>query len=395
MAENVDDEPIVQQAIDRLLRDHPPAATPATDFWGAQFDAGLAWVDLPRDCGGLSAPSQLRRVVDDHLRAAGVSSDNVRINAMGHGLAADTLAVHGTTDQRRRLMRPLFISAEIWCQLFSEPGAGSDLAALSTRAVRDGTDWIINGQKVWSSFAVQARRGLLLARSDPDVPKHRGLTAFVLDMTSAGVDVRPLREMTGGAQFNEVFFNDVRIPDTDRLGEVGQGWAVALTTLMNERVLLNGTVPERGSGPISDALALWRETADKNPTHRDRLMQLWSQAECLRLTNLRVAHARTESGPGPEGSVGKLHAAELNQRIYELCLALSGAGGMIERLGGGRQTYLESDGAITWAFLRSRANTIEGGTSEVMRNIIAERVLGLPGDLRIDRGLPWASLPRN
>jgi len=395
MAQKTGVGPSVQMAIDRLLRDHPPASTSPNAFWEAQFDAGLAWVDLPRDCGGLDAPSHWRSVVEDQLRAAAASFENVRVNAMGHGLAADTLAVHGTADQKRRYMKPLFTSAEIWCQLFSEPGAGSDLAALSTQAVRDGEDWIVNGQKVWSSFALQSRRGLLIARSDPDQPKHRGLTTFVVDMKSPGVEVRPLREMTGGAQFNEVFFDDLRIADADRLGEVGQGWTVTLTTLMNERVLLNGAVPERGSGPISDALTLWREAADRNPIHRDRLVRLWSQAECLRLTNLRVSQAQSASGPGPEGSVGKLQAAELNQRIYELCLVINGASGMIERPGGGRQTYLESDGAITWAFLRSRANTIEGGTSEVMRNIIAERVLGLPGEPRSDRGVRWSQLPRN
>ncbi|HEY4331254.1 MAG TPA: acyl-CoA dehydrogenase family protein [Ilumatobacteraceae bacterium] len=384
----------VDAAVAQLLQSHPPATTAPLDFWNAQFDAGLAWVDLPPDCGGMGASAGSRAAVDARLREAGAPSSNVDVNAMGHGLAADTIAVHGTPEQRARYMRPLFNSTEIWCQLFSEPGAGSDLAGLATRAVRDGDEWVVDGQKVWSSFAAHAKRGLLIARTSPDLPKHRGLTTFVVDMDAPGVDVRPLREMTGGAHFNEVFLTGLRIPDADRLGAVDNGWGVTLTTLMNERVLLSGSVPAPGSGPIRDAVALWAESKrDSEPARRDRLMQLWSRAECLRLTNARVA-ASHHGAAGPEGSIGKLAAAELNQEIHELCIDLLGAAGMVERTGGSAYTYLASDGAITWAFLRSRANTIEGGTSEVMRNIIGERVLGLPGEPRVGHNEPWSSSPR-
>jgi alkylation response protein AidB-like acyl-CoA dehydrogenase len=382
----------IDEAIDELVRRYPPVQTDPRVFWAAQFDMGLAWVDLPHRRGGLGLETRWCPIADQKLQAAGASFENVRVNPMGHGLGARTVAAHGTEEQYGRYLRPLFTSEELWCQLFSEPGAGSDLASLATRAERDGSQWMVNGQKVWSSFAANARRGLLVARTNPDVVKHRGLTVFALDMRTPGVEVRPLREMTGGAHFNEVFLQDAAVSDADRLGPVDGGWGVVLTTLMNERVLLRGAVPARGSGPISDLVRIWTERAGLDPARRDRVVRLWIEAECMRLTNMRASRAATA---GPEGSIGKLQSAELNQRIYELCLTLLGPGGMIEVEGGGRQTYLESDGAITWAFLRSRANTIEGGTSEVMRNIIAERVLGLAGDARVDRDLPWSQVRRS
>jgi alkylation response protein AidB-like acyl-CoA dehydrogenase len=391
--EDVDDD--VRDAIARLVREHPPSATPPARFWAAQFDAGLAWVDFPSGCGGLGKPVPWRAVVEQRLRSAGASFDNADVNPVGHRLLAETIAAHGAPDQRDRYLRRLFTSDEIWCQLFSEPGSGSDLASLATRAERDGDEWVVNGQKVWSSFAQDARRGLLMTRTDPDVPKHRGITAFALDMQSPGVQVRPLREMTGGAQFHEVFLTDVGVPDADRIGAVNGGWGVAVTTLMVERVILSGSAPRRGSGPIGDAVRIWREQRVDDPVRRDQLMRLWMQAECLRLTNIRAAVAGARATPGPEGSIGKLQAAELNQRIYRLCLGLLDAKAMVDIAGGGRQNYLESDGAITWAFLRSRANTVEGGTSEVMRNIIAERVTGQAQDPRVDRDVPWSQLPRN
>ena len=335
-----DDAARIDAAFERLLGTHPAGAHPRLrDFWRAQFRAGLAWVDLPEGAGGLGVSPHWRKEVELRLRAAGASFENVRVNPVGHGLCADTLAAHGTPDQRARYLEPLFTAEEIWCQLFSEPGAGSDVAALATGAVRDGDEWIVNGQKVWSSFALQSARGLLIARTDPDVPKHRGITAFVLDMAAPGVEVRPLVEMTGGAQFNEVFLDDVRIPDADRLGEVDKGWAVAASTLANERVLLGGAVPARGSGPISDAVRLWRDHGHRDPARRDRLMRLWCEAECLRLTNIRASVAEELGRPVPDGAVRKVHNAELNQAIYELCLDLAGARGLVEIEGGGRQTY--------------------------------------------------------
>ncbi|MFN8025408.1 MAG: acyl-CoA dehydrogenase family protein [Acidimicrobiia bacterium] len=385
----------VHDALDRLLRDHPPGSTPEREFWEAQFDAGLAFVDLPAACGGLGVSPHWRDVVAQTLADAGASFENIRLNPVGHGLCADTLAMFGTPEQWARYLRKLFTAEEIWCQLFSEPGAGSDVASLATRAERDGDGWVVNGQKVWSSFAKQSARGLLIARTDPDVVKHAGLTAFVLDTRAPGVDIRPLVEMTGGAHFNEVFLDGVRIPDSDRIGDVDGGWRVVAGTLANERALLTGTAPERAAGPIDDALRLWAESTVRDPVTRDALVRVWVESECLRLTNARAAAAVELGRPEPDGALRKLHNAELNQRIYEVCIRILGAAGMVERPGGGRQTYNDSDGAITWAFLRSRANTIEGGTSEVMRNIAGERVLGLPAEARADKGVPWSQMLRN
>jgi alkylation response protein AidB-like acyl-CoA dehydrogenase len=311
-------------------------------------------------------------------------------------MAAPTVMTHGSDSQKRRYLRPLFTGEEVWCQLFSEPGAGSDVASLSTRAVKDGDEWIVNGQKVWTTLGHLARWGLLVARTDPNQAKHKGLTYFVLDMHGAGVEVRPLRQMTGEAEFNEVYMTDARVPDDERLGEVGEGWRVALTTLMNERVSIGGGILPRNSGPIGHALRLWKAREDHDPAMRDRLMGLWVEAEVSRLTNLRASQNRQKGTPGPEGSTAKLIHAELNKKIYNLCVDLMGAGGMLY---GSYSMVRPEVGAqpdtIQKSFLRARANSIEGGTSEIMRNILGERVLGLPGDVRVDKDRPWADVPRN
>jgi alkylation response protein AidB-like acyl-CoA dehydrogenase len=280
----------------------------------------------------------------------------------------------------------------------SEPGSGSDLAGLATSARRDGDEWVVNGQKVWTTLAHQARWGLLLARTDPTVPKHRGLTYFGLDMTSPGVEVRPLRQMTGDAEFNEVYLTDVRIPDANRVGDVGQGWGVAMTTLMNERVSLGSVNRERGSGPIGQAVSTFRHHGGPGlrPVERDRLAHSWARAEAGRLTNLRASGRRGR--PGPEGSVAKLQTAELNKDIYDLGIDLLGPAGLL--VSGYEMTRPDNAGVhggdeIPKAFLRSRANTIEGGTGEILRNVLAERVLGLPGEPRNDNALPWSEVPRS
>src|ERR1700757_3964840 len=217
---------LVGQRIDQLLADHPPASTPAQEFWGAQFDLGLAWVQFPEGHGGLGLSPQMQGVIDERLRAAGAPSPFGR-NPIGIGMGAPTVESHGSEAQRQRYLRPLFTCEDVWCQLFSEPGAGSDVASLATRAVRDGDEWVLNGQKVWTSFAHHARFGMVLARTDPEAEKHKGITYFVVDMHAPGVDVRPLRQMTGDAEFNEVYFTDVRIPDSERLGAAGDGWGGA------------------------------------------------------------------------------------------------------------------------------------------------------------------------
>jgi alkylation response protein AidB-like acyl-CoA dehydrogenase len=387
-------------AIDTLLAEHPPAGTDPAAFRGARFDAGLAWVHFPEGEGGLGVAPQLQRRVEDRLRDAGAPAPDP--TGFFQHLAGPTVMTHGTAEQKQRLLRPMFTGEERWCQLFSEPGAGSDFAGLATRAVRDGDEWVVNGQKVWNTIAHLADRGMLVARTDPNVPKHRGLTYFVLDMHAPGVEVRPLRQITGEAEFNEVYLTDVRIPDSDRLGDEGDGWRVSMTTLMNERTAIgSGGVPRRGAGPIGDAVALWQKLPadEREPVLRDRLTQLWARAETQRLTNLRAAEQRRAGNPGPEGSISKLALAELNQRIYELCLDLMGAAGQI----GFDYAFRRADGlegGAGWgdprkAFLRVRANSIEGGTSEIMRNILGERVLGLPGEPRVDKDLAWVDVPRS
>ncbi|MHB8463951.1 MAG: acyl-CoA dehydrogenase family protein [Acidimicrobiales bacterium] len=388
----------VAELTEQLLAEHPPTATKSREFLGAQFDLGLAWVHFPEGHGGLGLSPKLQEVAASRLRAAGAPLAAIR-NPIGHGMGAPTVVTHGSDAQRRRYLRPLFTGEEVWCQLFSEPGAGSDVASLATRAVKDGDEWIINGQKVWTTVAHLARWGMLVARTDPEAPKHRGMTYFVVDMHGPGVDVRPLRQMTGEAEFNEVYFTDVRIPDAERLGGVGEGWHVSLTTLMNERVSIGGGVGPRGAGAIGEAVKIWseREHGDaSDAVLRDRLVRLWIAAEAARLTNIRASGNRKVGTPGPEGSVGKLAMAELNKKIYDLCIDLLGADGMLygsyemvrpELVGFGRD--------VRKSFLRARANSIEGGTSEVMRNILGERVLGLPGEPRLDKDAPWSQVPRN
>ncbi|MBI2710070.1 MAG: acyl-CoA dehydrogenase family protein [Actinobacteria bacterium] len=389
------DERRVAELVDELLRDHPPAATAPERFLGAQFDAGLAWIHFDEGFGGLGLQPGLQKLVTERLARAGAPSPVAR-NPIGHGMGAPTVYTHGSTDQKQRYLRPLFTGEEVWCQLFSEPGAGSDVASLSTRAVRDGDEWIVNGQKVWTTLAHLSRWGMLVARTDPDQPKHKGLTYFVVDMHAPGVEVRPLFQITGEAEFNEVYFTDVRIPDAERLGEVGEGWRVSITTLMNERVSIGGTVPPRGSGLIAEAVRQWELAGRPDGAARDRLMRLWVRAEVLRLTNWRAAQRRAMGTPGPEGSIGKLAYAELNKEISEMALDVQGPAGML--LPGGYpmsrpKTTMAYDSAPR-LFLRCRANSIEGGTTEIMKNILGERVLGLPGDVRVDKDRPWTEVPR-
>jgi alkylation response protein AidB-like acyl-CoA dehydrogenase len=266
--------------------------------------------------------------------------------------------------------------------------------------VRDGDEFVVNGQKIWTSLGHVADWGILVARTDPDVPKHKGLTYFLLDMHTPGVEVRPLRQLTGEAEFNEVYLTDVRIPATNVLGEVGQGWRVAMTTLTNERVSLGGRPAKRGEGPIGQIVEVYRRAAADgrvDAATTEKLMLLWTRAEAARLTNVRAA-AQIGREPGPEGSIAKLQMAELNKAIYELCVDLSGSAGLL--IDGYAQTApdfaaVHGGADVRKAYLRSLANSIEGGTSEVLRNILGERVLGLPGEPRTDKDLPWRDVPRS
>ena len=268
--------------------------------------------------------------------------------------------------------------------------------------MRDGDEWVISGQKVWNTLAHIADRGMLIARTDPETPKHKGMTYFALDMHAPGVEVRPLRQMTGEAEFNEVYMTEVRVPDADRIGDVGEGWRVAMTTLSNERTTIGGGggPPGRGTGAIAEAVRIWKDEPGPRPAAaKDRLIQLWIEAEALRLTNIRAGQARRIGNPGPEGSIAKLMFAEVNKRIYDLCVELLGADALIdydytdrrsEQLG-----LVGPPGSSRKMFLRSRANSIEGGTSEIQRNILGERVLGLPGEPRTDKDQPWSQVLRN
>jgi alkylation response protein AidB-like acyl-CoA dehydrogenase len=380
-----------------FLASHDHTTMDRVEFLRARFDAGLAWIHFPVGLGGLGAPRALQPVVDEAFAAAGAPDNEPRRIGIGLGMAAPTILRHGTDEQRRRFLRPLWTGEEVWCQLFSEPNAGSDLAALATRAVRDGDDWVINGQKVWTSQAHLARWAILLARTDPDVPKHRGLTYFICDMTAPGVQVRPLRQITGDAEFNEVFLTDVRLPDSLRLGAVGDGWRVAQTTLMNERVAIGGAALPREGGMIGILARTWRERPDlRTPGLHDELLRLWVAAEAVRLTGERLRQQLAAGQPGPEGSAVKLSFATLNQRLSALEVELLGVEGLRHDDWTMRRSstvdFLER--TPVYRYLRAKGNSIEGGTSEILRNIIAERVLGLPREPRSDVDVAWRDLPK-
>ncbi|MFF4243272.1 acyl-CoA dehydrogenase family protein [Streptomyces sp. NPDC001822] len=383
-----------------LLAAHPPATTGRTAFLEARFDAGLAWVHYPVGLGGLDAPRSLQPVVDAELAAAGAPDNDPRRIGIGLGMAAPTILGYGTDEQKNRFLRPLWVGEEVWCQLFSEPGAGSDLAALATRAVRDedGTgDWVVDGQKVWTSSAHVARWAILIARTDPGVPKHRGISYFICDMTDPGVEVRPLRQITGEAEFNEVFLTGVRIPDNRRLGPVGDGWKVAQTTLMNERVSIGGARIPREGGMIGTVAKTWREQPGLR-THdlHQRMLTLWVEAEVARLTGERLRQQLVAGQPGPEGSGMKLAFARLNQEISGLEVELLGDEGLLYSDWTMRRPELVdfTGRDAGYRYLRSKGNSIEGGTSEVLLNIVAERVLGLPVEPRNDKDAAWKDLAR-
>jgi alkylation response protein AidB-like acyl-CoA dehydrogenase len=390
----------VEAALDALLADHDPKAEGYEEFRGHQFDAGLAWVQYPEGNGGLGVAPQLQRNVNRRLAAAGAPPMDLSMFFIA--LAGPTIVTHGDEAVKQRFLRPMFTGEEKWCQLFSEPGAGSDFAGLGCKAVKDGDEWVINGQKVWNTLAHIADWGMLVARTDPSVRKHRGMTYFALDMHAPGVDVQPLRQITGEAEFNEVFMTDAIIPDAHRIGAEGEGWRAALTTLMNERTAIGGSggggsAPKAGSGPIAELIAAYTDHADTLPAAaRDEVMQLYVRADVLRLTNFRASQAAKAGNPGPEGSVGKAVGAVLNQEITEAVLDMMGPAGQVGYDFTFRRPTIAAltGGTPGHAFLRSQANTIEGGTTNIMKNILGEQVLGLPGEPRSDKDVPWIDVPR-
>lgn len=386
---------VISRVAELLARFDAKTAEPA-DFLAAQFDLGLAWVHWPEGFGGLGVEASAQSYVRSLLASAGAPSQPTE-SMIGLGMCAPAIAEHGSADQKARFLRSVFSATETWCQLFSEPGAGSDLAGLSTTAVKVPGGWQVNGQKVWTTVAHLANWGLLLARSDPEVPKHRGMTTLLLDMHSPGVEVRPLYQLTGEAEFNEVYLTDVFVPDELQLGPTGAGWSVAITTLMNERAAIGSSLPQSGAAMMADAFAIWHERGCDDPVLRDRVVQLWVRAELACLTARRAEEAGSRGAPGPEGSIGKLVGAELAKEIAEFSLELLGPDAMLHWSGYQLRRPPPFAGAVrdvTYTYLRSRAYSIEGGTSDIMRNILSERVLGMPGEERTDKDVPWRLVRR-
>jgi alkylation response protein AidB-like acyl-CoA dehydrogenase len=349
------------------------------------YDGGYVGVTWPREFGGQGGTSMQQSIVYQEMSGAGVSPV---IGTIGIGMCGPTVIGHGSDDQKRRYLTRLLRADDIWCQLFSEPAAGSDLAGLRTKAVRDGEEWRINGQKVWTTQAHIADYGILLTRTDPDQPKHRGLTMFVVNMRSPGVTVRPLRQMSGHADFNEVFFDDVVIPDSERLGAVNDGWRVALTTLMSERLSIGGGGTDLGAG-IGTVVEHVRRHLDALPESQQAVVRQQLGREYVatlgtRYTGYRQLSALSQGRlPGPEASAGKLAGTRAARALADLCVRV---------LGDDAVYAAEPDGSRNWTDLQASLPglSIAGGTDEILRNILGERVLGLPPEPRADKGITFA-----
>ena len=351
-------------------------------------DAGWACIQWPKEFGGRGA-GPMDGVI--WSQEEGIYSKLSGTFIIGQGMCAPTMMAYATPEQNQRYIPKIASGEEVWCQLFSEPASGSDLAGLKTRAEKDGDEWVINGQKIWTSGAHISDYGILITRTDSEVPKHRGLTMFFLDMKSAGVDIRPIKQANGDSGFNEVYFDNVRIPDAQRLGEVGGGWQVSLTTLMNERLAIGGSIatgfPEIKA--LVDDLTIAGGRAIDNPAVRSKLADWYAKSAGLKNTSARALTALSKGEvPGPENSIGKLVAGGMMQDIAKFGLDLQGLGGAIV-------DPAIADGAarLQAMLLRSPAVRIEGGTDQILRNIIAELVLGLPEELRVDKGIAFNKIP--
>jgi alkylation response protein AidB-like acyl-CoA dehydrogenase len=354
------DEAAFRERVRSWLADNLPAEA-GRDWSRKLYDAGFAGLTWPQEYGGRGAPYSHQAIVLEEFAKAGAPN---HMNVIALGMAGPTIMVHGTEEHKQRYLPKMLSAEEIWCQGFSEPGAGSDLSSVRTRIEPHDDHFLVNGQKVWSSVAHLADFCILVGRSDPKSDRHVGLTYVIADMHAPGVEVRPLRQITGEAEFNEIFFTDVRVPRENLLGEIGSGWQVAMTTLLHERGTLGFALTGVLDSQVQRLIALAKERAADDPIIRDRVAQEWIELQALKLTNYRSLTTLMQTGiPGPEGSGSKLHWSEQNQRLTKLAM---------EILGG------EDDGYWGHQQLRSRGNTIEAGTSEILRNIIAERVLGLP-----------------
>ena len=366
------------------------------EWYPAFGRSGLAVATWPVEYGGLGVDPETARLLDRELAPFNLG----RLNPLGLNLCAPALFAHGTEEQRLRFLPPIVTNDERWCQLFSEPGSGSDLASLATRAERHGDDWTITGQKVWTTWAHHSDWAVLLARTDPTVPKRKGITYFLLHLHQPGVDVRPLRHITGEVDFNEVFLDGAVVPDSQRIGGIDDGWRVAGATLSSERQMVagagSGGVDRIGGSGIEHAIEVAQQRgAHQDPVTRQSLARLYIEERIRSITNRRVlAGLSAGRAPGAESSVGKVHSGDLNQRLQVLTSDLLGADAMAWR-GEALGTYGESLPREVHGMLRSRANTIEGGTSEVNKNIVGERVLGLPREPDPWQGTPWSEVPRS
>jgi alkylation response protein AidB-like acyl-CoA dehydrogenase len=358
-------------------------------WYPAFAQSGLVVPTWKTEYGGLGIGNDVARAIEAVLAPLRLA----RLNPLGLNNTAAALFSHGTEEQRLRFLPPIVRNEEKWCQLFSEPGAGSDLASLATRAVPDGPEWIISGQKVWTTWADTADFAILLARTDPDRPKHTGITYFLLNMHQPGVEVRPLRQITGEAEFNEVFLDEARVPDAHRLGEVNDGWRVSASTLSSERQMVSGDMGRLGGSSAERLIDLAKHTGRWNdPVVRDKVMRLWAQEKIRGWTNARVRAALSAGqSPGAASSIGKVHQATLNQQIQDLMVDLLGTSALAWPAGDDPHALPRE----VQGMLRSLANGTEGGTTDINKNILGERVLGLPKEPDPWKGKPWKDIPRS
>ena len=372
-------------AADQLAGNDPKLVKSAQAWQATKKDNGWACLTWPKEFGGRDA-TPIQQVIWSQEEAKFKVPPN--IFGIGIGMLGPTLMAHGTEDQKSKYLERLARGDDIWCQLFSEPAAGSDVAGLRTRAVRDGDEWVINGQKIWTTGAHFCKYGMVITRSDPDAPKHKGLTYFIVDMEAPGVEVRPIRQINGGAMFNEVFFSDVRIPDANRVGDVNQGWRGAITTLMNERA----TIHARGLGTLGPMELLKIATEVDGPrgkaiddsSVRQRLADFYVRANGLKYAGYRSLTALSKgSVPGPENSIGKMIGGPLRQEMAQFGMELQGSAG----------TLMDEEFGCQLSYLSAPGGRIAGGTDEIMRNILAERVLGLPAEPRVDKDVSFKDIP--
>jgi len=370
-------------------REDPETIARAKAWQAKKYDEGWAVLTWPKEYGGQGL-GRMENVIWNQEEAKFKTPPN--IYTIGHGMLGPTIMTHGTDEQKKKYIPDMARGQEVWCQLFSEPAAGSDLAGLRSTAVRDGDGWVLNGQKIWSTGAHYSKWGMIVVRTDPNVVKHAGLTYFIVDMESSGIEIRPIKQINGGSGFNEVFFTDVRIPAENQLGGEGDGWRVALTTLMNERVAIGAGA---GAGRFKDLLRLARQSrrngkpAIEDSAVRQKLASIYIRSKGLQYTGMRTLSALSQGAtPGPEGSIGKAVGGPLSQEIASFAIELQGAaGGLLD------EDASPMEGLWQNAYLSAPGIRIAGGTDEILKNIIAERVLRMPPEIRVDKEIPFRDVP--